>query len=158
MTSDFNLFFEIIDRGPVEILGYFRTFFLLCGHFCTSLHEILGPGLNLIFKTTLFYKKKITLTNRSRVNNPPILTQKQPKVAIFHKTDFLGLKYPPEARVEPKTCSTICGTSVLAISNHKNSAGTAGGAREGQNMAHLGHININGSKRVGGGLPGCSMA
>ena len=23
MTSDFNLFFEIIDRGPVEIFGYF---------------------------------------------------------------------------------------------------------------------------------------
>ena len=82
------------------------------------------------------------MTNRSCVSNPPILTQKQQKVAIFQKTDFLGLKYPPEARVEPKTCSTICGTSVLAISNHKNSAGTAGGAREGQNMAHLGHINF----------------
>ena len=98
------------------------------------------------------------MTYLSCVNEPPISPPKQPKVAIFDKTDFLGLKYPPEARVEPKTCSTICGTSVLAISNHKNSAGTAGGAREGQNMAHLGHININGSKRVGGGLPGCSMA
>ena len=32
------------------------------------------------------------LTKRSHVNNPPILTQKQPKVAIFDKTDFLGLK------------------------------------------------------------------
>ena len=89
---------------------------------------------------------------------PLFYPREKTKVAIFDKTDFLGLKYPPEARVEPKTCSTICGTSVLAISYHKNSAGTAGGAREGQNMAHLGHININGSKRVGGGLPGCSMA
>ena len=43
------------------------------------------------------------MTNRSRINNPPILTQKQPKVAIFDKTDFWGLKYSPEVRVKRKT-------------------------------------------------------
>ena len=30
-----------------------------------------------------------------------------------------------------------------AILNHKNLTGLAGGAREGENMAHLGHINAN---------------
>ena len=69
-----------------------------------------------------------------------------------------GLKYPPEVRVRHETCSTICGTHVQAILDQKKLTRSAGGAREGQNMAHLGHININGSKRVGGGLPGCSMA
>ena len=60
-------------------------------------------------------------------------------MAIFDKTDFLGLKYPPEARSEPKTCSAICGKPVPAILNHdKNLTGSAGGIREGQNMAHLG--------------------
>ena len=48
----------------------------------------------------------------------------------------------------------MCGTPVPAILDNKNSTGSAGGAREGQNMAHLGHININGSKRDGGGVPG----
>ena len=90
--------------------------------------------------TTLFYKK-IILTNRSRVNDPPILAQKQQKMAIFDKTDFWGIKYPPEMRVEYKTCSTICGTPVPAILNHKNSTRSAEGAMEGQNMAYWGHIN-----------------
>ena len=49
-------------------------------------------------------------------------------MAIFDKADFLGLKYPSEARVEPKTCSTICRT-------HKNSTEPAAEAREGQNTA-----------------------
>ena len=62
-------------------------------------------------------------------------------MAIFAKIDFLGLKYPPEVLVELKTCSTICGTPAPVILNHKNSTGSAGGAREGQNMAHSGHIN-----------------
>ena len=57
-----------------------------------------------------------------------MLPQKQAKVPIFDKTDFLGLKYPPKVRVEPKTCSTICGT-------HKNSTEPAAEAREGQNTA-----------------------
>ena len=83
--------------------------------------------------TTLFYNKKIILTNRSRVNVPLILAQKQQKMAILDKTDFWGLKYPPEVRVEHKTCSTTCGTPVPAILNHKNSTGSAGGARDGQN-------------------------
>ena len=76
------------------------------------------------------------MTIRSRVTDSPILIQKQQKVAIFDKTDFLGLKYPPDVQVEPKTCSTICGTPVPAILNHKNSTEPAAGAREGQNMAH----------------------
>ena len=76
------------------------------------------------------------MTNRSRVNDPPILAQKQPKVAIFDKSDFWGLKYPPEVPVEQKTCSTICGTPVPAILNHKKSTTSAGGAREGQNTLH----------------------
>ena len=52
-----------------------------------------------------------------------------------------GLKYPPEVRVQHETCSTICGTPVQAILDQKNLTGSAGGAREGQNMAHLGHFN-----------------
>ena len=36
---------------------------------------------------------------------------------------------------------TICGTPVQAILDQKNLARLAGGAREGQNMAHLGHFN-----------------
>ena len=52
-----------------------------------------------------------------------------------------GLKYPPKVRVRHETCSTICGTPVQAILDQKNLTGSAGGAREGQNMAHLGHFN-----------------
>ena len=52
-----------------------------------------------------------------------------------------GQKYPPEVRVPHETCSTICGTPVQAILDQKNLTGSAGGAREGQNMAHLGHFN-----------------
>ena len=43
---------------------------------------------------TTFFSEKFILTNRSCVNDPPILAQKQPKVAIFDKTDFWGLKFP----------------------------------------------------------------
>ena len=60
-------------------------------------------------------------------------------MAIFDKTDFLDLKYPPEVQVEPKTCIAIFKTPVPAILNHKNSTWSAGVAREGQNMAELGH-------------------
>ena len=62
-------------------------------------------------------------------------------MAIFDKTDFLDLEYPPEVQVEPKTCIAIFRTPVPAILNHTNLTGLAGGAREGQNIAHLGHIN-----------------
>ena len=34
------------------------------------------------------------VSNRGCINAPPILTEKQPKVAILDKFDFLGLKYP----------------------------------------------------------------
>ena len=47
-------------------------------------------------------------------------------MAIFDKTDFLDLKYPPEVQVEPKTCIAIFRTPVPAILNHKNSTGLAG--------------------------------
>ena len=60
------------------------------------------------------------MTNRSRVNDPRILSPKQPKVANFDKTDFWGLKYPLEVWVQHKICSTIRGTPVPAILNHKN--------------------------------------
>ena len=50
-------------------------------------------------------------------------------------------KKTPEVRVQHETCSTICGTPVQAILDQKNLTGSAGGAREGQNMAHLGHFN-----------------
>ena len=72
---------------------------------------------------------------RSRVNDPPNLTPKQPKVATFDKTDFWGLKYPLDVWVEHKTCSTICGTPVQAILDQKSLTRLAGGVREGQNMA-----------------------
>ena len=42
-----------------------------------NLHVILAPGLKLILPATLFHKKKIILINRSRVNDPPIIAQKQ---------------------------------------------------------------------------------
>ena len=70
--------------------------------------------------------KKNYLTNRSRVNDPPILAQ----IGYLWQNDFLSLKYPLEVRVQHKRCSTICGTPVPAILNHKNSTGSAGGARE----------------------------
>ena len=41
-------------QGPAEILGYFRTFFLLLGHFCTSLHEILPPISDFIQFSSAF--------------------------------------------------------------------------------------------------------
>ena len=75
--------------------------------------------------------KKKNLTNRSRDNDPPILAQKQQKMAIFDKTEVWGLKYPLEVRVQHETCSTICGTPEAAILNHKSSTGSAGGAKSG---------------------------
>ena len=119
------------------ILGYFQAFFLLCGHFWTNLNGILAPGLKLICQTTLFYKKN---TFWPTVNDPPTSTPKQPKLAIFDKTDSLGLKSPPQVRVEPKTCSTVCGTPVPAILSHRNWTRLAGGAKKGQNIAHLGAL------------------
>ena len=62
------------------------------------IHEILAPELKLNLPANLFLKILI-LTNRFRINDPPILPPKRPKVAIFDKTDFLGLKYLPEVRV-----------------------------------------------------------
>ena len=58
-------------------------------------------------------------------------------IAIFDKTDFWGLKYPVEVRVQYKTCSTICGTPVPAILNPKNSTRSAGGAKNSQKSLYL---------------------
>ena len=48
-------------------------------------------------------------------------------MAIFADIELWGLKYPPEVLFEPKTCSTICGTHVQTILNHKDLTGLAGG-------------------------------
>ena len=56
-------------------------------------------------------------------------------MAFFAKIDFRGLKYPTEVLVELKTCSSICGTHVHTILNHKDLTGLTVGVREGQNMA-----------------------
>ena len=66
-------------------------------------------------------------------------SKKQAKMPLNLTSE--GQKYPPEVRVQHETCSTICGTHVQAILDQKNLTGSAGGAREGQNMAHLGHFN-----------------
>merc|ERR1712004_635366 len=64
--------------------------------------------------------------------------QKQPKMPIFAKIDFRGLQYHPEVLVELKTRSTIWGTHVQTILNHKDLTGSAVGVREGQNMVQYG--------------------
>ena len=58
---------------------------------------------------------------------------KRAKIALNLTSE--GLRYPPEVRVEHKTCSTICGTPFQVILNQNNLTGLAGGVREGQNMA-----------------------
>ena len=58
---------------------------------------------------------------------------KGPKIPLNLTSE--GLKYPPEVRVEHKTCSTICGTPVQAILDEIFLTRLAGGVREGQNMA-----------------------
>ena len=59
--------------------------------------------------------------------------QKQPKMAIFEKADYWGLKDPLEVLVQHKTCITMCGTPFPAILNQKNSTGSAGGAKNSKN-------------------------
>ena len=61
-------------------------------------------------------------------------------MAIFAKIDFWGLKCPHEVLAELKTCSTICGTHVQTILNHKDLTGSAVGVREGQNTEQYGAI------------------
>ena len=63
-----------------------------------------------------------------RVRKSP---QKQPKMEIFAKIDFWGLKCPHEVLVGLKTCSAICGTHVQTILNHKDLTGSAVWVREG---------------------------
>ena len=78
------------------------------------------------------------MINCSRINNPPILAQKQQKMAIFEKkTDYWGLKDPLEVWVHYEISNTICGIPVPTILNHKNSTGLAGGAKNSQNWVFL---------------------
>ena len=79
----------------------------------------------------------------------PIIKSVARKGQNTPKSDFRGPKIPPEVRVRHETCSTICGTPVQAILDQKNLTGSAGGAREGRNMAHLGHSLQNVFKRTG---------
>ena len=80
-----------------------------------------------------YFIKKFISTNRSRVKDPHFLAKKQPKMAIFEKPGYWGLKDPLEVRVQHETCSTICGTPFPAILNNKKSTGLAGGAKNSQN-------------------------
>ena len=45
---------------------------------------------------------------------------KGPKIPLNLASE--GLKYPPEVRVEHKTCSSICGTPVQAIMDESSSS------------------------------------
>ena len=56
-----------------------------------------------------YFIKKIISTNRSRVKDPHFLLQKQPKMAIFEKVDYWGLKDPLEVRVQHKTLVLYAG-------------------------------------------------
>ena len=50
---------RVVDIGSDNSVQYSRPFFfLLRGRCCTNLHEILAPGLKLIFQTTLFDKNQ----------------------------------------------------------------------------------------------------
>ena len=84
-----------------------------------------------------YFIKKFILTNRSRVKDPHFLAQKQPKMDIFEKADYLGLKDPLEVWVHYEICNTICGIPVPTILNHKNSTGSAGEAKNSQNGVFL---------------------
>ena len=85
---------------------------------------------------------KISFSSTLPALTTPYFNPKTAKMWLFFdKTDFWDLKCPPEFRVEHKTCSTICRTPASAILNRKNLIRSAGGARESQNMAHLGHNN-----------------
>ena len=84
-----------------------------------------------------YFIKKFISTNRSPVNDPPILAQKQPKMAIFEKADYWGLKDPLEVRVQYETCSTICRTPVPAILNNEKSTGLTGGAKNSEKWLYL---------------------
>ena len=66
-----------------------------------------------------YFIKKFISTNRSRVKDPHFLAQKQPKMDIFEKADYLGLKDPLEVWVHYEICNTICGIPVPTILNHK---------------------------------------
>ena len=84
-----------------------------------------------------YFIKKFISTNRSRVKDPHFLAQKQPKMDIFEKADYLGLKDPLEVWVHYEICNTICGIPVPTILNHKNSTGSAGEAKNSKNGLFL---------------------
>ena len=86
-----------------------KTFFTV--HFFLGFYDFrLGPifmkfwlqGWNWFFRPRYFVKTKFILTNRSCVNDLPISTLIQPNVAIFEKTDFLGLRFLKKVGKYPK--------------------------------------------------------
>ena len=81
-------------KDPLEVRVQHNTLVLFPGH---------------LYQPPYCMYKKIILTNRSHVNDPPILAQKQPKMAIFEKADYWGLKDPLEVRVQHKTLVLYAG-------------------------------------------------
>ena len=61
---------------------------------------------------------------------------KSAKIAL--KLTLESLKCPQYVRVEHKICTTICGTPLRAILDHKNLIELAWGVREGQNLPQNG--------------------
>ena len=76
------------------------------------------------------------MTNRSRVNDPPILAQKQPKMAIFEKADYWGLKDPLEVRVQHKTLVLYAGHLFQPFGTKKSRPGW----QEGPKTAKIGYF------------------
>ena len=91
----------------------------------------------MILPGTLLYKKKFILTNRSRVNDPPILAQKQQKMAIFEKADYWGLKDPLEVRVQHKTLVLYAGHLFQPFGTKKIPPGGQEGPKTAKNGLYL---------------------
>ena len=95
-----------------RFLFFFPDFFLVAWPFFTNLHEILASGPKLIFQTTLFYKKKLILTNRSRINDPPILTHMATCLIImtqmWHILTFPGPSCQPSRILMVQNCWYRC--------------------------------------------------
>ena len=77
---------------------------------------LLGAFWENAFFVFLHYKIK-QKTSQNRAKMPLNLTSE-------------GLKYPPEVGLQHETCSTICGTHVQVILNHKNLTGIGRGGQE----------------------------
>ena len=90
--------------------------------------EILAPGLKSIFVTTLF-SNFFHFTQPLPSWLPPLKWGKGGIFALLAQNDQKltseGLKWPQKMRVEHKICSTMCGTPVRPILDHKNPTGLA---------------------------------